>query len=63
VGLLVRIFTIQLTAEQLEVVGLGLDELKFKVAKPVADVIQSQINAQQPAPPAQEASIAEVILR
>lgn len=44
-GVLV-IFNVQLTAEQLEVVGQGLDELKFKTAKPVAQAIQAQIDAQ-----------------
>lgn len=44
-GVLV-IFNITLTVEQLEVVGLGLDELKFKIAAPVAKVIQAQFDAQ-----------------
>lgn len=44
-GVLV-IFNLSLTAEQIEVIGLGLDELKFKVAAPVAQQLQAQINAQ-----------------
>jgi len=40
------IFNITLSSEDLEVVGQGLDELRFKIAAPVAGRIQAQINAQ-----------------
>jgi hypothetical protein len=44
-GVLV-IFNIALSPEMIDVIGQGLDELKFKVAAPVAQAIQAQINAQ-----------------
>lgn len=39
-------FNIELTDAEMEVIGQGLDELKYKVAKPVAEKIQRQIDAQ-----------------
>lgn len=40
------IYKIELTPADIEVIGLGLDELKFKVASPVAKNIQAQIDTQ-----------------
>ena len=57
-GVLV-IFNIQLTAEQIEVLGQGLDEVKFKIAKPVAEAMQAQINEQIAAAQAAQAAEAE----
>lgn len=57
-GVLV-IYNIQLSGEQLEVIGQGLDELKFKVASPVARVIQQQITAQEQAMLAAQAAKAK----
>ena len=53
------IFNIALTEEQINVLAQGLDELKFKVAAPVAQAIQAQINAQLVAQAAQEKARAE----
>lgn len=39
-------YNLRLTAEELEIVGQGLDELKLRVAKPIADKIQRQYNEQ-----------------
>lgn len=52
-GVLV-IFKIEMSDVDLEVIGSGLDELKYKVAAPVAARIQAQINAQLNPPPAPE---------
>lgn len=53
------IFNIQLTVEQIQVLSDGLDELKFRIAKPVADAIQAQINEQIAAAQAAQAAQAE----
>ncbi|MER8846057.1 hypothetical protein [Mesorhizobium australicum] len=39
-------YTIKLTAEQLNIVGIGLGELPFKVAQPVMAAINGQIASQ-----------------
>jgi hypothetical protein len=57
-GVLV-IFNIALSPEMIDVIGQGLDELKFKVAAPVAQAIQAQINVQLAALNAQAAQAAQ----
>lgn len=42
-------YTLIVDASDIEVIGQGLDELKFKVAAPVAKKLQAQIVAQETA--------------
>ena len=42
-------YTIQISGEDLNVVGEGLDELKMKIAAPVAGRIRMQLNEQNAA--------------
>lgn len=45
----VEVYTVQLTDEQLRVVGAGLGEVPYKLAKPVIEAIQAQVNEQEAA--------------
>jgi hypothetical protein len=45
-GVLV-IFKIELTAEDIELIGRLLDEQPYKIVAPLAQRVQAQINAQQ----------------
>ena len=54
-----KTFNIELSADDIEAIGSAIDELKYKIAAPLARKIQAQIDAQlleTPAEPAEPGS-------